>query len=361
MTTPLRSTTLHATHVQEGAKMVDFSGWHMPLQYEGILAEHAQVRGDQGIFDVSHMGEVDFLGPGAQDAVQHLITNDVGRLSDLTSLYTAVCLPSGGIVDDCIVYRLHDQHLRIVVNAANIEKDVAHFREHAGQRCDVQDRSEEFALLAVQGPNAVAAVASLSHPDTANVPGFGLCETTVAGVSVLAARTGYTGEDGFELFVPGARAQDVWAALRSAGAQPIGLGARDTLRLEAKLCLYGNDIDETTTPLEAALGWTVKLDAAPFVGADALRAQKAEGVTRKLVGMKVLDRGIPRPGWEVRVGEEVVGKVTSGGPAPTVGGAVAIAYVETAHAGIGTTLSLSKGRKSVTAEVVKGPFYLRNY
>ena len=138
--------------------MVDFSGWHMPLQYEGILAEHAQVRGDQGIFDVSHMGEVDFLGPGAQDAVQHLITNDVGRLTDLTSLYTAVCLPSGGIVDDCIVYRLHDQHLRIVVNAANIEKDVAHFREHAGQRCDVQDRSEEFALLAVQGPNAVAAV-----------------------------------------------------------------------------------------------------------------------------------------------------------------------------------------------------------
>jgi len=360
MTTPPRSTSLHATHLQEGAKMVDFFGWHMPLQYEGILAEHARVREDQGIFDVSHMGEVDFLGEGALAAVQHLITNDVSKLTDLTSLYTAVCLPSGGIVDDCIVYRLNDRHLRIVVNASNIAKDVAHFREHAGDRCDIQDRSDEFALLAVQGPNAVASLASLTSPDTAKVPGFALCETALAGVPVLAARTGYTGEDGFELFVPADRAAHVWGALRETGAHPIGLGARDTLRLEAKLCLYGNDLDETTTPLEAALGWTVKLDTAPFVGAGALRAQKAAGLSRKLVGLRVLERGIPRPGWEVQVDGAQVGRVTSGGPAPTLGGAVAIAYVEIAHAAVGTTLSLCKGKKTVAAEVVKGPFYRRN-
>ncbi|MGB1701271.1 MAG: glycine cleavage system aminomethyltransferase GcvT, partial [Nannocystaceae bacterium] len=278
------------------------------------LAEHARVREGQGIFDVSHMGEVDFLGPGALDAVQYLITNDVGKLKDMTSLYTAVCLPAGGIVDDCIVYRLHGEHLRIVVNAANIEKDVAHFRAHAGGRCDIQDRSDEFALLAVQGPKAVASVTALSDAATADVPGFGLRETKLAGIDILAARTGYTGEDGFELFVPSHRAADVWSALREAGAHPIGLGARDTLRLEAKLCLYGNDIDETTTPLEAALGWTVKLDASDFVGAEALRAQKQAGIQRKLVGLRVRERGIPRPGWEVAADGATIGRVTSGGP-----------------------------------------------
>ena len=360
MSDALKITSLHATHVAAGAKMVDFSGWHMPLQYEGILAEHAAVRTGAGVFDVSHMGEVDFLGPGAIGAVQHLVTNDLAKLEDGQALYTPVCHPSGGIVDDCIVYRLDAERLRIVINAANIDKDVAHFRAHAGSRCDIVDRSAEFALLAVQGPHAVHIVDELCDVDMASVPGFGLREGHLAGVPVLGARTGYTGEDGFELFVGADSAATVWAALADRGVTPIGLGARDTLRLEAKLCLYGNDIDDETTPLEATLGWTVKLDKGDFVGREALAAQKAAGLGRRLVGLRVRDRGIPRAGWEVAHEGDTVGRVTSGGPSPTLGGAVAMAYVPPALGKAGQVLHLRRGKKSLAAEVVKGPFYRRD-
>ncbi|HEY0135397.1 MAG TPA: glycine cleavage system aminomethyltransferase GcvT [Nannocystis sp.] len=363
----LQRTPLHALHVARGAKMVDFGGWHMPLQYEGILAEHRAVREAVGIFDVSHMGEIDFTGPGALAAVQRLITNDAAKLVDGKAMYTCVCYPDGGIVDDCIVYRRGAEDLRIVVNASNIAKDFAFFREHAGQLCDIANHSDEVALIAVQGPKARALVSTLGGEATMQlmqVPSFGFAPGQIAGVDIVAARTGYTGEDGFELFVPAAGGPAVWQALLDAGAAPIGLGARDTLRLEARLSLYGNDIDQTTSPLEAGLGWVVKLDkltrGEPVVGAEALAAQKAQGLTRSLVGFKVADRNIARHGAEVvDDAGKVVGQVTSGGPAPTVGGAVGLAYVPLALATAGTPLTISQRGRTFTAEVVKGPFYRR--
>ena len=356
-------TPLHAAHVDAGAKMVDFSGWHMPLQYKGILAEHKAVRGGVGLFDVSHMGEIDFLGPQALAAVHKLITNDANKLVDGQALYTAVCLPSGGIVDDCIVYRRGAEDFRIVVNAANIAKDEAHFREHAGDMCEIVNRSDETALIAVQGPKARELVASLAGESTNDIAGFHFASATIAGKSVVAARTGYTGEDGFELFVANDDARAVWDALVGGGGQPCGLGARDTLRLEAKLCLYGNDIDDTTTPLEAGLGWVTKLKAGPFVGSEALAKQKAEGVTRKLIGFKIQGKGTARHGWELLAsadeGAAVIGKVTSGGPAPTVGGSVGIGYVEKGHHKSGTVIAARSRHKILPAEIIKGPFYKR--
>ena len=356
----LKHTPLHDAHLSLGAKMVDFGGWHMPLQYQGILAEHKAVREAVGIFDVSHMGEIDFRGAGAFDAVQYLITNDLQKIGDDKALYTALCRPDGGIVDDCIVYRFSAEHFRIVVNASNIEKDFAHFQLQVGDRCELSNRSDEFALIAVQGPKARAMVAELGAPSVLDIESFHLAPAQVAGVEVVAARTGYTGEDGFELFVPAEVAPTVWKALVDAGAQPIGLGARDTLRLEARLCLYGNDIDENTSPLEAGLGWVVKPDASDFVGRAALVEQKTAGVGRKLVGFRVTERGIARPGAEVVDGDTVIGQVTSGGPAPTVGGAVGMAYVPIELATPGQTITIRQRRKSFAAEIVKGPFYRRS-
>lgn len=368
--TDLIRTPLHQAHLDAGAKMVNFGGFHMPLQYEGILAEHHKVRNDVGVFDVSHMGEVDFTGPEALAAIQHLITHDASTLEDGRAVYTTVCYPDGGIVDDCIVYRRNSEDYRIVVNASNIEKDLAFFREHTGDRCIIKNHSDTTALLAVQGPRAVELVASLAGKHLLDVPSFGFAVGNIAGVEIVAARTGYTGEDGFELFIDvgtsgEASAIQVWDALLAGGAAPIGLGARDTLRLEAKLSLYGNDIDATTSPLEARLGWVVKLAKVdrghPFVGCEALAAQKAAGLKRVLVGFKVVGRGIVRAGAEV-VNEagEVVGNVTSGGVAPTVGGSVGIAYVPKKMSKSGTKLAIRQRRKQLTGEIVKGPFYRRS-
>lgn len=361
MTQP-KQTPLHDAHVALGGKMVDFAGWSMPVQYKGgILAEHAAVREGVGLFDVSHMGEVEFTGSGALGAIQKLVTNDAGKLTDGQALYTMVCYPNGGIVDDCIVYRFGEEHFRIVVNASNIEKDFAHFREHAGNLCDIVNLSDDFGLIAVQGPKAVALAAQLGGTSLAEVPSFGLGKGTIAGVDIVAARTGYTGEDGFELFVPADKATTVWSALVDAGATPAGLGARDTLRLEAKLALYGNDIDAETTPLEATLGWTVKLDkGVEFVGHEALAKQKAEGIKRKMVGFKVEGKGTVRPGAEViGEGDAVIGKVTSGSVAPTVGGSIGLAYVPKPIGTPGNKLQFRQRNKTLTGEIIKGPFYRR--
>lgn len=362
----LKHTPLHALHIELGAKMVDFGGWHMPVQYkDGILAEHKAVRESVGLFDVSHMGEVDFIGEKALAAVQKLVTNDAAKLEDGRACYTCVCYPDGGIVDDCIVYRFGPEHYRIVVNASNIDKDLAHFKQYAGELCEITNLSEDFGLLAVQGPGAVAMVAELAGASLADVPSFGFADGEIDGVSITAARTGYTGEDGFELFVPANKAADIARKLIDKGATPIGLGARDTLRLEAKLSLYGNDIDQTTTPYEATLGWTVKLakreHGEDFIGGEALAKQKAEGFDRKLIGFKVTSRGIARQGWEViDESDEVIGRVTSGSVAPTIGGSVGIAYVPKAIATPGQSLRLRKGKKVIGAEIVKGPFYKRS-
>jgi aminomethyltransferase len=356
-----RPTPLHAAHVELGAKMVEFCGFEMPITFEGILAEHEAVRTDVGIFDVSHMGEVDFRGPDALQAIQRLVTNDASKLGDGRALYTVVCHDDGGIVDDCIVYRFAADHFRIVVNAANIDKDHAHFVRHAGDLCEIENCSDAYALVAVQGPRATALVAKLCGEHLREVPGFGFAPGSCAGIDVVAARTGYTGEDGFELFVSSDGALDVWRALLAENAKPIGLGARDTLRLEARLCLYGNDIDDHTNPYEAGLGWVVKLDKnVPCLGHEALVRIKDEGPLRKLVGFRVTSRGIVRAGAEVLDDDEaVVGRVTSGGPAPTVGGAIGMAYVPTTTAKAGTTLRLRQRGKILQAEQHKGPFYKR--
>ena len=360
----LRRTPLHALHVAAGARMVEFGGWDMPLQYQGIVAEHRACRAGVGLFDVSHMGEVALRGPRAAEAVQRLVTNAVGKLDDGAAMYTVMCYPDGGIVDDCIVYRRAADDYMVVVNASNTEKDLAWMRENAGAVAEVSDESEATGLIAVQGPQAVATVSRLADQDLAAVKRFRFARAAVAGVPCLAARTGYTGEDGFELACPAGRAPALWSALVEAGGVPIGLGARDTLRLEAKLCLYGNDIDETTTPLEAGLGWVVKLDAGDFIGKAALARQKAEGVTRSLVGFRIDGRGIARHGYPIvdrarPAADQVIGQVTSGTTGITVGGAIGMGYVPVALAAAGTALTIDCRGKDVSAEVVKGAFYQR--
>jgi aminomethyltransferase len=348
--------------------MVEFGGWDMPLQYQGIIAEHRAVRSAVGLFDVSHMGEVALRGDGAGGAVQRLITNDATKLEDGDALYTVMCLPTGGIVDDCIVYRRADDDYMIIVNASNTAKDLAWIRANTTGGVEVADESDETGLIAVQGPAAVALCARLADADLAAVKRFHFASCSVAGVPCLAARTGYTGEDGFELACPADRAADLWNGLLEGGAadgvQPIGLGARDTLRLEARLSLYGNDIDETTTPLEAGLGWVVKLDAGDFIGRDALVRQKAEGVKRSLVGFRIDGRGIARHGYPIvdrslPADEQAIGQVTSGTTGITVGGAIGLGYVPVGRAAPGGSISIDCRGKDVAALVVKGPFYQR--
>src|SRR5688500_1840163 len=344
--------------------MVELGGWHMPLQYQGIIAEHRAVRAAGGLFDVSHMGEVSLRGPRAAAAVQRLVTNDAGKLTDGAAMYTVMCLPAGGIVDDCIVYRRAADDYMIIVNASNQPKDLAWIREHAGG-AEVVDESAETGLIAVQGPTVVALLAGMAEgADLPAVKRFHFARCRVAGVPVLAARTGYTGEDGFELACPADQAVALWRALVGAGLAPIGLGARDTLRLEARLSLYGNDIDETTTPYEAGLGWVVKPDAKDFIGKDALLRQKAEGLRRTLVGFRIEGRGIARHDYPIvdrarPDGAQVIGKVTSGTTGITVGGAIGLGYVPTELGAPGTQLTIDCRGKDVAATVVKGPFYQR--
>jgi aminomethyltransferase len=359
-----KRTPLYERHVSLGAKVIDFGGWDMPVQYSGILDEHHTVRQAVGLFDVSHMGEALFDGPGAQAAVQRLISNDVGKLKDGGALYTVVCLPTGGIVDDCIVYRSSPTQYLIVINAANIDKDLAWFRENLGKSTTLIDLSAETALIAVQGPRAVSLVASLCNDPIADVAPFTYRRVTVAGVALQAARTGYTGEDGFELFVGSSQATAVWDALleraRPLGGKPIGLGARDTLRLEARLCLYGNDIDDAHTPHEAGLSWVVK--GKGFIGEEALARELREGVKRRLVGFVMKERGIARHGYDIlAAGAEAakIGVVTSGTTGPTVGAAIGMGYVPTANAEAGASLVVDCRGKRARAEIVKGPFYKR--
>ena len=358
----MRHTPLYEAHVRLGAKMVDFGGWAMPVSYPGgILDEHRATRTGVGVFDVCHMGEVHFTGPGAAATVQQLVTNDVARLEDGRAFYTVACLPSGGIVDDLIVYRLRPDHYVAVINASNVDKDVDWFQEHRGADCKIEDASARTGLIAFQGPAAQQALQSLASIPLDRLRPFSLAtDVTVAGLSAWIARTGYTGEDGFELFCDAQDAPALWDHLLTAGGKPVGLGARDTLRLEARLPLYGNDLDDETTPLEAGLGWVVKLDGDDFIGRDALRAQQAAGITRKLTGFVMTERGIARHGYAIFDDAGVAcGTVTSGGPAPTLAQNIGLGYVPTGLSVPGTKLSIDCRGKRVGAEVVSGPFYKR--
>ena len=358
----LKRTPLYDNHVEAKARIVPFAGYEMPVQYSGIVDEHTTVRTAVGLFDVSHMGEVEFTGDRALEVVNRIITNDLSKIDDGQALYTAMCKPDGMIIDDLVVYRFSPERILICVNASNRDKDFAWMKSQAGDDCDVTDRSDEFVQIAVQGPRAQALVARLTETDVGAIGTYRFATGEVAGVEAIISRTGYTGEDGFELYVASADGPTVWSALMDKGAdlgvKPIGLGARDSLRLEMKYALYGNDIDETTHPLEAGLGWVVKLGKEAFVGKEALAKIKADGVARKLVGFEMVDRGIARHDHTI-VDEagEVIGKVTSGTRAPSVDKAIGIAYVPTALSKTGSEILIDIRGKPTRAVVVKTPFY----
>lgn len=346
--------------------MVPFTGWEMPVQYTGIVDEHQTVRTAAGLFDASHMGELEMRGPYAKQVVDYLVTNDVAKLKDGEACYTCCCNAEGYILDDLIIYRASEERFLIVCNAGNHEKIAAVFKKAAEGHCDFDDRSASTALIAFQGPKALSilAKAGTDAASCAELRSFTFRDAIVANVACTVARTGYTGEDGVEIFCAWNDAPALWRTLlelgREDGVKPCGLGARDTLRLEARLSLYGNDIDETTDPLEAGLGWVVKFGKADFVGKEALAAKKAAGPTRKLVGFEVTGRGIARHGYPLQDKDgKVVGICTSGSPGPTVGKNVGLGYVPTAMAEIGTSLLVDCRGKGIEATVVKTPFYKR--
>ncbi|HEY4244273.1 MAG TPA: glycine cleavage system aminomethyltransferase GcvT [Kofleriaceae bacterium] len=368
----LQRTPLWAIHKQLGARLIDFGGWDMPVSYPaGTVKEHKATREAVGLFDVSHMGECYLRGARVREAVEALTSNAVAAAPVGKAVYTLLCRPSGGVVDDCIFYKRADDEYFVIINASNTAKDLEWFREHTHGLCDVVDVSPETSLIAVQGPKAIAMVDRLAGGTLSGLTSFTFATAQIAGVTCVAARTGYTGEDGFELACDNADAPALWTALLEAatplGGLPVGLGARDTLRLEAKLPLYGNDLDDDHTPLEAGLGWAVKLDGRNFLGSDVLRAQKANGVERSLVGFRLEEgaRAIARHGYAVvdrgrGLGEAaVIGTVTSGGPAITVGGAIGLAYVPKALAATGTHLTIDCRGKDIPATVVAGKFYKR--
>jgi aminomethyltransferase len=353
-----RRTPLHEAHLAAGARMVEFAGFEMPVQYQGVLEEHAAVRERSGIFDVSHMGEVVLEGPGALESAQRLVTNDLTKCKDGQAQYSALCNEQGGVIDDIIVYRYSPERLFVCVNASGREKDFDWMRERKVAGTTAHQRSDDWAQVAIQGPDAPAIVDSLCQPKVIDLAYYHFREATVAGVKgCIVARTGYTGEDGFEVFCPPQGARKVWDAFLEKGVTPCGLGARDSLRLEVAYRLYGNDMDEEHTPLEAGLGWIVKLDKpSGFVGSDALKKQKAEGLRRKLVGFKLTGKGIARHGYPVMSNGKRVGEVTSGTMSPMLKEPIGLAYVPAELSKEGTAFDVEIRGKPVAAQVVKTPF-----
>jgi aminomethyltransferase len=356
---PLQRTPLRDVHAAGGAKMVPFGGWDMPVQYTGIIEEHRCVRSAVGLFDISHMGEFEVRGPGALAAIQTLTTNDASTLAIGQVQYSLLCYPEGGIVDDLTLYRLAEDHYMLTVNASNIDKDWAWVSEH-GKGADWKNVSAETGLLAVQGPKADALVQRLADRDVTRVLYYHFAQGAVAGVPCLISRTGYTGEDGFELYAPAAQLEPLWHALMDAGKrdgiQPIGLGARDTLRLEMKFALYGNDIDETTNPLEAGLGWVVKPAKGEFIGRAAIEAMRAAGVTRKLAGFEMAERAVARHGYRLLKDGAPVGVVTSGSFSPSLERCIGMGYVRADLASVGTELDVDIRGQAHRARVAKTPF-----
>jgi aminomethyltransferase len=360
--TELKKTPLDAKHRALDGKMVPFAGYEMPVQYPtGITAEHRAVREAAGLFDVSHMGEFEITGPQALDLIQHVTVNDASAIDVGQAQYSAFCHEGGGILDDLIVYRMADRFL-LVVNASNRAKDLAWVQKHAGAYdAEVKDRSDEFGLLALQGPRASSILSRLTDVDLDGIGYYRFAEGAVAGVDAIVSRTGYTGEDGFELYVPAADSPGLWEAILEAGATdgliPAGLGARDSLRLEVGYALYGNDLDEDHTPLESALAWITKLDGDDFVGRDALVRQKAEGVPTRLTGFRLTARGFPRPGYPVVLDGEEVGTVTSGVLSPSLGEGIALIRVRADLAKAGTELAIRIRDRDIAGTTQRPPFY----
>ncbi|MHB1169826.1 MAG: glycine cleavage system aminomethyltransferase GcvT [Longimicrobiales bacterium] len=358
----LKRTPLYEEHVKAGAKIVPFAGYEMPVQYPtGIIQEHKAVRERAGLFDVSHMGELEIRGGDALGLLQYVTTNDASKIAVGQAQYTVICNESGGAIDDCIVYRFEDHYL-IVVNASNQDRDREHIMQHAGRfGTQVIDRSEETGLLALQGPAAQRVLERITEVQLNTIAYYHFAEGDVAGVPAIISRTGYTGEDGFELYLPADQTAKVWQRILEAGQEeavlPVGLGARDSLRLEMGYVLYGNDLDERRTPLEAGLGWVTKLDKGEFIGREALQQQKNDGVRERLVAFVLKERGFPRHGYEIRVDGEPAGEVTSGAHAPSLEYGIGLAYVAVEAARAGTMIDVMVRGKPVPAEIVRPPFY----
>jgi aminomethyltransferase len=359
-TATLKKTPLNDVAKELGGKMVDFGGWELPVQFSGILDEHEAVRTNVGVFDVSHMGELTVRGHDALELLQKSTCNDVTKLADGRAHYNGLLYPTGGFVDDILIYRGDADAYFVVVNASNTDKDFEWLRDNAaGMAVHVRNVSADFAQLAVQGPNAVAVLQPLTDVSLASMKYYHFARGAVDGAPAIVSRTGYTGEDGFEVYIAPQYAGRLFRRLVDAGVKPCGLGARDTLRLEAKMALYGNDIDHTTTPLEADLGWIVKLEKGEFSGRDVLQREKAEGPRRKLAGFEMVDRGIGRHGYPVVEGSEEIGVVTSGTHSPTLKKAIGLAYLPLDKTAPGTEIAILIRGKETRARVVPTPFYKR--
>jgi len=362
--TSLKRTPLYEQHRQLGARLVEFGGWEMPVQYSSILDEHRAVRTQAGLFDVSHMGEFSLRGPGALAALQQLVPNDLARLSINQALYTQLCRPNGGVIDDLLIYRLGETDYMLVPNAGNIEKDFAWISEQCqGFEIHLVDQSLSTGLLALQGPLAQTILQALTVVDLSTLVYYHCAPGRVGNVDCLLSRTGYTGEDGFELYCSAEDVADLWEDLLVAGKEqgllPVGLGARDTLRLEAGYCLYEHDLDEQTNPLEAGLGWTVKLAKGEFIGHAALVQIKAQGLKRKLVGIEMIERGVCRSGYAIYDKGALIGTLTSGAPSPTLNKNIGMGYVEIAHAVPDTIVQIDIRGRRTAARIVPLPFYKR--
>ena len=363
----LKRTPLNAVHRASGAKMVDFGGWDMPVQYSGLLEEHHAVRRAVGLFDVSHMGEIEISGPDSLALTEYVTTNQVAKLRLGQAHYSGLLYPHGGFVDDILVHKVADDFFFICVNASNQEKDYEHIvaaQKQKGFDATVEFASDQYAQIAVQGPRALETLQKITPVELQAIKYYWFEEGPVAGIPARIARTGYTGEDGFELYVEPVQAPHVWSALLQAGAEfgikPCGLGARNTLRLEAKMALYGHEIHASLSPLEADLGWIVKFAKGDFIGREALLKQRETGLTRKLVGFEMAGRGIGRDGYEVSVEGAAAGWVTSGSPGPTVGKNIGLCYLPAEQAVPGRKIQVTVRDQPVDATVVATPFYKRS-
>ncbi|PUU90859.1 MULTISPECIES: glycine cleavage system aminomethyltransferase GcvT [Halanaerobium] len=356
----MKKTPLNQVHKNMGAKMTDFGGWEMPVEYTGIIEEHKAVRNKCGLFDVSHMGEILVSGKNAKKSLQKIIANDLNKLEKGKIIYTPICKEDGGIIDDLLVYSLQDDQFLLVVNASNIEKDYNWIKEHLLEDTTAENLSANYAMVALQGPNSKKILTQLTDIDLNSLSYYRFREAKVAGVNMIVSRTGYTGELGYELYFEPEEAEKMWNELMEAGSdfglQACGLGARDTLRLEKIYALYGNDIDESTNPFEAGLGWTVELDKGDFIGRKKLIDIKENCCQRKLTPFVIRGRGMARHGYEVYAGEEKIGEVTSGSYSPTLEEGIGLAYLKSEHTEVGSEIEIKVRNRKIKAEVVKGPF-----
>lgn len=360
----MKQTPLYENHVELKGKIIDFGGWALPVEYTGILAEHEAVRTKAGLFDVSHMGEITVKGQDAEKYIQMIVTNDITTLSDNQIAYTTMCYPDGGVVDDLLVYKYNNENYLLVVNASNTDKDYEWFKRNEFGNITVENVSEKYALLALQGPNAQEILQKLVTEDLNTIEYYHFLDNVdVSGIKALVSRTGYTGEDGFELYFAPEDAIKMWNLLLETGKEegliPAGLGARDTLRFEATLPLYGHELERDITPLEAGLGFCVKLAKEDFIGKEALAEQKAVGLKRKLVGFEMVDRGIPRSHYDVYADGNKIGYVTTGSFSPTLKKNIGLALIEAGFAKEGTEIEIAVRNRNLKAVVIKKPFYAK--